>query len=448
MKIYVGRQPIFNNQLQIVGYELSYRHGSGSSSATLYSGEDSTVCCVAMNVCNGFSLDEVSGGLPIYLKMTDNLLTEELPSLFKPDQFVFEVPPNLFLNKKLEDYLSLLYYKGYKLSLRSYAPSTAKLRDQKPLGMFETVRIDITQFNRLALQNAVKSAHNYHAKLLAENIDSKEKLQAAMALGFDLFIGDYLSGVETLSKTISLKAMPYGELFNYLLNGFDDRTVCYSIITKDPALTHMFLRKAFNCRHNRKTPLLEVERGLQKIRDADLRHWSAVLLLDQACTDSPKELVPDAFRRGLIMEYLSCEVDLGIEPSKAFMFGVASSLDGIMAENIPTVVIQLNLDDDMRETMRRNSAKNAYATLLSGAIACEVNPEAPALPSAFSKLRSGDIADIMWKCRVNTEYITLSLGYTVPTSVYKGNILTYDAAEAKEPVVPSKKWNAEKRIWE
>jgi|GEM_PF-5744513 len=34
----------------------------------------------------------------------------------------------------------------------------------------------------------------------------------------------------------------------------------------------------------------------------------------------------------------------------------------------------------------------------------------------------------MWKSSVNTEYITLSLGYTVPGTIYKGNILKDDQA--------------------
>ena len=173
--------------------------------------------------------------------------------------------------------------------------------------------------------------------------------------------------------------------------------------------------------YNRRDPDAEVERALAQIGEDKLRHWAAVLLLDQACAPGMDELVPQVYRRGLLMEGLAGEANLDVPSGKAFMFGISSALDKVFGESIEEISDQLALGKSMRSALLFGE-KNDFYALLQAADAVEKNGENPQLPSAFSGLGKSFLANLLWKCQVNTEYITLSLEYTVPEA-YKGNIL-------------------------
>ncbi|MBQ9646788.1 MAG: EAL domain-containing protein [Oscillospiraceae bacterium] len=421
MIVSVSRQPILNADFVIDGFELFSQAETEDASATVYSGADSAICRVLTNAFCGFGAGELTNGSDAYIGFTNNLLLEGLPDLFPPEKFIIEAQPNLFLDETLADCVSALRARGYRLALKSYTPTAERSGNLKYLGMFDVVRIDVARQHRLKVKEFVKILRKYRARILAENVDTPELLAFAREVGFDLFQGKVFGEPSSVERSVSLRDIPYGKLFNHFLTGRVNRDLCGRIILEDPALTHMFLRKVFNSRHNRKAPELEVERGLTKIDDVKLRHWSAVLLLDQAGAAGTEELVPQVFRRGLVMEQLAGAVDLAVPAAKAFMFGVSSALDRVLGEDMQTISSQLALGNSMRDALL-SGKDNGYLTLLKAARAYEADPEKPKLPAAFSRLSGDEVARLLWNCQVNTEYITRSLEYTVPTP-YKGNVL-------------------------
>ena len=421
MRISLIRQPVYNEDFSPVGYELFHGFESNTSPTPAYSNEDSLICRVLTNAFFGFNQEELFGGKPVYVGITNMLLLDGLVDLYPPDRFFVEVPPNMFLDTTLAGCVSLLHRKGYHLVLKCFTPTVERSRNLQYLNMFEEVRIDIAAHHRLRVKEFVKLLRRYRVKLTAENINSPEALNFAREEGFDSFQGSVFGEPVVLRNNVSLRKLPYGKLFNHLLTGRVNRRLCGNIITEDPALMHMFLRKAFNNLHNRKIPDTEVERGLARIDDDRLRLWAAVLLLDQASQTALDETVPQVFRRGLFMERLAMEANLQALPGRAFMFGVASALDRVFGEDMETVAQQLALGDKMRDALL-DTDNNDYTLLLRAARAYEENPESPQLPPAFSGLGQDCIARILWDCQVNTEYIIRALEYTVPTA-YHGNLL-------------------------
>ena len=419
MKLTQTRQLIFNENFAPIGYELFGQEDQ--SSIPEFSSEDSAICRALTHVWFGFGEKQFPHDRPIYVKLTNMLLQEGIGELFPPDRFVFEIPPNLFLDEKLADYVALLYRKGYRLTLNSFTPTVERSGNLKHLNLFEVVKVDVSKYNRLRVKEFVKKLRKYRLKIAAEHVDTPELLAFAQEERFDMYQGSVFGEPERLQCSTTLRTIPYGKLFNHLLTGRVNRALCERIIMEDPALTHMFLRKAFNCLHNRKVPAMEVERGLARLDDDKLRHWSAVLLLDQAHPEGTIEEVPQVFRRGLVVERLAAETAVEVPPGKAFMFGIASALDRIFGEDIKTTASQLALGTPMKKALL-GEEENDYALLLQAARAYEKNPEQPQLPPAFSNIGPKYLAKMLWDCQVNTEYIIRALEYTVP-SVYQGNLL-------------------------
>ncbi|MBR3560412.1 MAG: hypothetical protein IKN81_02620 [Oscillospiraceae bacterium] len=421
MQLSVIRQIIVNSDFAPVGYELSYPFEKEPVLAPIYSSQDSVICRVLTNAFFGFGRDAVSGGRDIYVNLTNMLLKEGFPELFPPDQLVLEVAPNLFLDEKLADYISFLYRKGYHLLLKSYTPTAERSRNNHYLNLFETVCVDVSKYNRLKVKEFLKLLRKYRVKIMAESVDTPELLAFAQEERFDLLQGKVLGEPEELRGSVPLKKAAYGRLFNHFLTGRVNRAVCAHIISQDPALLHMFFRRAFNNLHNRKAPEAELKRGLDRFTDDQLRHWSAVLLLDQTCHDVSDGTVPQVFRRGLVMERLAYETQLDVAPGRAFLFGIVSALDRVFNEDMETVLSQLTIGDSMRDALL-GTEKNGFTQLLNAARSFERDPDYPQLPWVFANLGPNFIKQLLWECNVNTEYIIRALEYTVPY-VYQGNIL-------------------------
>ena len=421
MQLSVIRQAILNEDFVPVGYELSYPYEKEPVLSPIYSSQDSVICRVLTNAFYGLGKDAVSGGRDIYVNLTNMLLTEGFPELYKPGQFVLEVAPNLFLDEELADYISLLHYRGYRLVLKSYTPTAERSRNHKYLNMFETVRVDVSRYNRLKIKEFLKMLRKYRVRVMAENVDTPELLAFAREEGFDLYQGKALLEEAELRGSVPLRNVAYGRLFNHFLTGRLNRDFCARVIQEDPALMHMFFRKAFNNLHNRKAPVLELQRGLARFDDDQLRHWGAVLLLDQSCKDVSDGTVPQVFRRGLVMERLAYETALDVPPGRAFMFGIVSALDRVFEEDMETVISQLMLGDSMKNALLGTDI-NSYTLLLRAAQTFERDPSSPRLPEIFANLGTSYIKKLLWECNVNTEYIIRALEYTVP-HVYQGNIL-------------------------
>lgn len=404
-----------------MGYELSYPFEKEPVLAPIYSSQDSVTCRVLTNAYYGLGKDAVSGGRDMYVNLTNMLLTEGFPELLPPDRFVLEVAPNLFLDDMLADYISMLYRRGYRLALESYTPTAERSRNNQYLNLFETVCVDVGKYNRLKVKEFLKLLRKYRVKIMAKNVDTPELLAFAQEEKFDLYQGKVLGDAAEFRGSVPLKNVAYGKLFNHFLTGRVNRAVCAHIIMQDPALLHMFFRRAFNNLHNRKAPLAELKRGLDRFSDDQLRHWGAVLLLDQTCKDVSDGTVPQVFRRGLVMERLAYESKLEVAPGRAFLFGIVSALDRVFEEDMETTLSQLTLGDSMKYALL-GTEKNDYTQLLNAASTFERDPDYPQLPRAFSSLGQDYIKKLLWECNVNTEYIIRALEYTVP-AVYQGNIL-------------------------
>src|SRR5580658_11234158 len=96
MEVYLGRQPIVDRRLNVVGYELLFR----SSEANFCDSTDDFAATsqVIVNAVLGVGLDRLLGGKPAFINFDRKLLLGDWTTLLPPDKAVIEiletVPPD------------------------------------------------------------------------------------------------------------------------------------------------------------------------------------------------------------------------------------------------------------------------------------------------------------------------------------------------------------------
>ena len=110
MDVFLARQPVFNVNLKIYGYELLFRLGIENVFPDV-DGNDATSNLMS-NIFFPFDYDELLGGKRGLINFTEKLISENIPLLLPREHFVVEVLENIEPRPEIIDALKLLRKKG------------------------------------------------------------------------------------------------------------------------------------------------------------------------------------------------------------------------------------------------------------------------------------------------------------------------------------------------
>ncbi len=112
--IYLGRQPIFNRELDPVAYELLYRAGATDSSDR---NDARASASVLVNAFLEMGVERVLGRAKGFIHVTPELLDDELLRLFAPGQLVLQLMPDVAYDDELLAKVDKLREAGYGISV-------------------------------------------------------------------------------------------------------------------------------------------------------------------------------------------------------------------------------------------------------------------------------------------------------------------------------------------
>ena len=115
---FLGRQPIFDANLDIYGYELLFRQ-AGTYQADIQDGDQAT-SQVVVNAFIEMGLDKVVGNHLAFINFTRKFLLEDHPLLFPKDRVVMEIPENEVVDEDLIQAVKRLSENGYRIALDDY----------------------------------------------------------------------------------------------------------------------------------------------------------------------------------------------------------------------------------------------------------------------------------------------------------------------------------------
>lgn len=83
MEVYVARQPILNQKLEAVAFELLYRNSNTELAVSLQDPDGATVDVLVHAMFN-IGWERISDGKPCFVNFTQNLLLSRLPHRLPP----------------------------------------------------------------------------------------------------------------------------------------------------------------------------------------------------------------------------------------------------------------------------------------------------------------------------------------------------------------------------
>ncbi|MEA1987626.1 MAG: EAL domain-containing protein [Pseudomonadota bacterium] len=336
--IFVGRQPIFNRDMEVIAYELLFRGNTQDNHAMIIGG-DAASAQVMMNVFGEMGLTEVLGEHKGFINFTEGLLLREYQPFFPRKKVVIEVLEDVKVTPQLIASLTKLKALGFTIALDDYIFNPELL----PLERFaDIIKVEILAVGPKQLVEHSKRLKAQGIQLLAEKVETREQFEFCLKLGFDYFQGYFFAR----PKIIEGKRLPNNKLtmLDLLANVYNpdvDMHKLSEIIGKDVALSQKLLKF-----------VAETSDGcvqISSIHDAVLRFglnrlksWASMLVLS-GVDDKPLELFTTSLVRAKFCELVGERVGRFSKDSY-FTVGLFSCLDAVMDTELSVLLEKLGLD--------------------------------------------------------------------------------------------------------
>ncbi|WP_232023426.1 EAL and HDOD domain-containing protein [Thiomicrorhabdus aquaedulcis] len=299
--IFVGRQPIFNTQMQVVAYELLFRGNSEDNRAVILGG-DAATAQVMMNAFGDIGLVDVVGEHKAYINFTEGLLVREYQPFFPRNKVVIEVLEDVKVTPLLMSSLKALKEQGFTIALDDYVfnPELEALEE-----FADIIKVDILQVGPKKLAEHAARLKAQGILLLAEKVESREQYEFCLKLGFDLFQGYFFAK----PKIIQGQRLPTNKLsvLELLASVYDpdiDMHRLSAIVSKDVVLSQKLLKLVAQSSPNGSS--------IKSIHDAVLRFglnrlksWASMLVLS-GVDDKPLELFRTSLIRARFVNWWPC----------------------------------------------------------------------------------------------------------------------------------------------
>jgi len=391
-KIIVARQPIYNKQMGVYGYELLFRSPDGNNAGMQPAKATAQVLAATLL---DFDVDSFSQHRKLIINVTRAFIDifEEIP--LKPSQVILDIPDNCMVDDKLVAKLKELRGLGYGLSIGGMR----FLKDKRLLPLADLFRVDVQQFDVNKLDILLKFFKSYpNISLLAIKVQTMEEYRAYCDKGFEFLQGYFLGRPRTYqARELTTSELSLLQLLSTIHNVETPIEELETIITHDASLSYKLIKLV-------NSPYFKVSKDIDSIKQAivllgrdEISKWASLLMLSGK-KDKPPALMEIALLRSKVCELLSQKAKL--RSDNYFTVGMFSALDLLLEQPIENILSHLPLSEEF------NKAITDHEGLPGEALACALAFENDDYANIkFQNLHVNDLFEvyqqaIMWTSKV------------------------------------------------
>ena len=364
MDTYVARQPIFDRDQKVIGYELLYRSGWTDSCDSA----DGTEASLAV-IRNTFQLlgeRMVAPSGKMFVKLTRDLLVNGVAKVLPHQSTVPEILSDIQPDEEVVAACRELKEAGYTLAFDDY---TIDMPLKTPvLELADIVKVDFTK-NTVEQRRAIaQRLANGHRHLLAEKVETRDEFTAALALGYTFLEGYFFSK----PVIVQGQAIPYYK-HNYMrilgeLNRTElDFRALERVIKQDVTLCYTLLKYINSAYFQVRNDVTSVMRAIVLLGEAEVRRWASLILCTLMGTDDSPEVVVRSLIRARMCELLAGDVGLKAHESDLFLMGLFSMLDVLIGRPLGEILKEMGLGREVTGALlgQQGTYRNLYDLVVS-----------------------------------------------------------------------------------
>ena len=346
--VFIGRQAIYDKQLNIYAYELLSRSNSKHNKAYVaeYNANHATTI-VMLNALTEIGLQQLVGEQPAFINLTYDFLISDstIPDLH--NQFVLEILEDVEVTEELVAAVQKLSEKGYTIALDDFIFH----EKMHPLiELADIIKIDILQLDEQGIREHVQILKSYDVQLLAEKVETQEEYELCKELGFDYYQGYFFCE----PKIVESHRAPANRIniINLLAKLQDPEVnieVLEALISEDLALSYRLLKYINSAAFALRREVDSIHHAIVMLGLNTIRSLANLMLMSNI-DDKPISLLVIAIIRAHMCEQLAESIDTKMK-NTYFTIGLFSVIDALMDSSMEDIVSQLPLTPEIKDAL-------------------------------------------------------------------------------------------------
>jgi EAL and modified HD-GYP domain-containing signal transduction protein len=339
--IFVARQPVFDREQKVWGYEVFSRHHVQGKQQQ----SDNPDIATAEMIADGVSL--VLSGLEenrkLLINISSTLLRSEILLALPADTCFLDISVRKPA-PELTEACARLAQAGYKFSIDLPAPGSL-------VKMATVVKLDALRISPADAGKIINHLSQLNCLLLGARIENEETYKQYLALGIHLFNGPYFcKPIIVPGRKLSATSTAKLKLVNELSSESFDPIALSKILARDPALSYRLLNFINSANFAFRNSITSIKQAIMLLGHLPLKHWlMAAMLSDTGLDARQTELYAMSVQRGRFLELLA-EKSPRLSPRKESMMllGLFSMLDALLGQPMEDIVGAMALDNEVK----------------------------------------------------------------------------------------------------
>ena len=347
----IGRQPVFDEQKKLWGYEL-FCVGSQPSAAVQI--QSSAYTCLRQIT---------DAGKKVIVDFTEKSILDNLPYVLPPKLAAIRVSENTGENPEFLKSLTRLKSDGYRVAVHGFTGSTSSAALYQ---LADIISVDMDPEHRDPASARAEAARKYNALLLATGVQNEMHFKSCKELQFALYHGAFFKSPDQVTaRKLSSNEIVRFKLLQTLETEEFDVSGLADAIQADVTITVRLLSYLNSAAFAFSQKIKSVSQAVSLLGARNVKNWLRVVLLsDMSQSKDSRDLVLLSAQRGLLLESIAKDHDFwGFAPESLHLLGLFSLLDVLLGVSMSEVVTNLPLDHKMKAALCREP-NNEYIPLL------------------------------------------------------------------------------------
>ncbi len=351
---FIGRQPIYSEDLQIAAYEVLFRN-SAENFASIKDGDQATAELI-FNLLSEIGFEQIVGEHPAFINITRNFILDGHALALPKDRVVLEVLEDIKPEPDVIDALRSLSEQGYKIALDDfvYSPELQPL-----IELADIIKVELPAIPVEELAEHVSILREREVKLLAEKVETHEEFERCKELGFDYFQGYFFCKPKVIQgKRVPVNKVAALRLLTKLTDSNADVGELTSILSTEPSLCYKLLRFVNSASCSLTHHVDSIRTAITLVGLKRLNAFVRLAVLAETADDKAPYLITTALTRGRMCELLARSARRP-RPEMYFVAGLFTVLDALLDQPMQDALSSLPLDVEIQKALLSNEGPMA-----------------------------------------------------------------------------------------
>jgi c-di-GMP-related signal transduction protein len=333
---YVARQPIFDREERVFGYELLFRNGLENC----FVGDADEASRATLDRSLVMGLDVLCDGRRAFVNCTRDTLIKGLVELLPSTSTVVEILETVPSDPDVMAACHSLKEQGYMIALDDYVADDPR----EPLAeMADIIKVDLQLTTEEQRKQLIKQFGPWRCRMLAEKVETQSQFAQARDQKFVYFQGYFFRRPEMMgTHDMPANRLNYIRMLQEVSRPELDVAALEKLVKEEASVCYRLLRYLNSAVFGFKKEIHSVRHALSILGERDLRRWVRLIAAVGAGQEKTSDLVLAALVRGRFCELLAPKVAHG--ESDLFLMGLLSLIDAMLETPMPAVLEKIPLD--------------------------------------------------------------------------------------------------------